>query len=356
MSSLSNPSRLLLRNSSELAVPRLLLAMPPADAIFSELQALLPETTLQVFTTIAEVSDLAVRSLSADQVLYSHDPAQQTGSFDAVVLYLQKSRPLVTAMVDQLCAQLTEGGILFLVGENGVGIKSWKKRLQSWGDAESLASGCHSGMVALNPAEKFRTAKPEFEQKSFSVEIAGTAVEVTTLPGVFSHGRLDGGTKLFMETLSLENIRGKALDFGCGAGVIGTWLTKRHHRCRSTLLHTDAMALEAARQTLKANDISDGKVVASHGLKQLTGKYDWIVSNPPFHEGVKTHYDVTEAFLQSCKEHMVRGGQLRIVANNFLRYKPLIEEAFGHCEELAKGHGFIVYGATLADRFQSAKI
>ncbi|WP_281648825.1 methyltransferase [Parendozoicomonas sp. Alg238-R29] len=355
MSSLTNPSRLMLRNCDELAVSRLLLVMPPSDSVISELGNELSDTEISVFTTVSEAEQIASRNLPADRVAYSYDLSSLKGAYDSIVFYLQKSRPLVEAMMSQLCPRLSENGTLWLVGENGTGIKSWRKKLTKWGAVDSVASGCHSGMLSLQPDDSFRAPASEIKESHFSVEVAGTIIDVATLPGVFSHGRLDVGTRLLLEALSKENVRGQLLDFGCGAGVIGSWFAARHKRCRPTLLDTDAMALESARRTLAANRL-EGKVIASHGLNNLKGKYDWIVSNPPFHEGIKTRYDVTEQFLQKCHSHLGKGGQLRIVANNFLKYRPLIEEAFGHCEELARGNGFTIYGATVAKEFQSAEI
>ncbi|CAM3852927.1 methyltransferase [Parendozoicomonas haliclonae] len=355
MSSLTNPSRLLEKNSEELDSPRLLLALPPADGFLSLLAAERPAGSTHVLTNMVEVREQASRIVPEANLVYSHDFSQLQGPFDLIVLYLQKSKPYTSAVLDQLCPLLTEQGRILLVGENGTGIKSWRKNLQNWGEVMPITSGCHSGLLELLPSEQSRSTNKGWEEKHFPIAVAGTEIQVASLPGVFSHGRLDVGTQLLLETLSKENIRGQLLDFGCGAGVIGSWQAKRHNRCKPTLLDTDAMALEAARRTLALNGL-EGKVVASHGLSGLNGRYDWIISNPPFHEGVKTRYDVTENFLLQAKEHLNRGGQLRIVANSFLRYQPLIEEAFGHCEVLAQGRGFTIYGATLAPAFVSAEI
>lgn len=361
---LTNPSRLLERNIEELAsaqneqpVARLLIAYPPADSVIELIKSQMPETEIAVLTNLVPVQQQAIRTLPAENVVCSHDLQLLIAPVDQIVLYLQKSRPFNTALLDQLCPMLTVNGRILLVGENGEGIKSWRKHLQKWGEVNIIASGCHSGLLELLPDTIARqTDKKEWPEERFAFEIAGTDVDVVSLPGVFSHGRLDTGTSLLLETLSQENIRGQVLDFGCGAGVIGSWLANRHHRCRPTLLDVDAMALEASRRTLLANGIEGGKIIAGNGLQGLTGHYDWIISNPPFHEGVRTRFDVTEALLLQAKAHLARGGQLRIVANNFLRYRPLIEEAFGHCEILAQGCGFTIYGATLASKFIWAKI
>ena len=157
MTSQSNPLRLLIRNCDQLEASRLLLALPPAESL-GELASLLPETELSVYTTVSEVQETAVQTVPESRLCYSHTPDALSGQFDAIVLFLQKSRPLVTALVDMLCGRLTENGTLFLVGENGTGIKSWRKRLSDWGQADSLASACHSGLISLLPDAKARSA------------------------------------------------------------------------------------------------------------------------------------------------------------------------------------------------------
>ena len=39
------------------------------------------------------------------------------------------------------------------------------------------------------------------------------------------------------------------------------------------------------------------------------------------------------------------GGELRLVANSFLKYPPLIEQHLGPCRSLAEGDGFRIYSA-----------
>ena len=40
-----------------------------------------------------------------------------------------------------------------------------------------------------------------------------------------------------------------------------------------------------------------------------------------------------------------KGGELRLVANSFLKYPPLIERHLGPCRTLAEGDGFRIYSA-----------
>ncbi|MCM2321593.1 MAG: class I SAM-dependent methyltransferase, partial [Pseudomonas sp.] len=69
------------------------------------------------------------------------------------------------------------------------------------------------------------------------------------------------------------------------------------------------------------------------------------VSNPPFHQGVHTDYQATEQLLREAARHLRPGGELRLVANSFLKYAPLIEQHLGPCTVLAERDGFRVYSA-----------
>ncbi|HCP20107.1 MAG TPA: 16S rRNA methyltransferase, partial [Marinobacter hydrocarbonoclasticus] len=70
-----------------------------------------------------------------------------------------------------------------------------------------------------------------------------------------------------------------------------------------------------------------------------------VISNPPFHTGVKTDTSMTEQFLAQVAAHLAHGGELRLVANSFLPYEALIRQHIGPVEKLAQDRRFTVYRA-----------
>ena len=86
-------------------------------------------------------------------------------------------------------------------------------------------------------------------------------------------------------------------------------------------------------------------MITGDGIDAAPMGLNTILSNPPFHVGVHTDYRATENLLQKAFKHLKSGGELRIVANSFLRYQPLIEEQFGTCTVKAEGQGFRIYSA-----------
>jgi 16S rRNA (guanine1207-N2)-methyltransferase len=160
---------------------------------------------------------------------------------------------------------------------------------------------------------------------------------------VFSHGRLDRGSALLLEHLD-KLPSGHVLDFGCGAGVLGAAVKRRYPHNNVTLLDVDAFATASSRLTLAANGL-EAEVITGDGIDAAPMGLNSILSNPPFHVGVHTDYHATENLLQKAVKHLKTGGELRLVANSFLRYQPLIEEQFGHCTVKAQGQGFRIYSA-----------
>ncbi len=105
-----------------------------------------------------------------------------------------------------------------------------------------------------------------------------------------------------------------------------------------------AFAVASSQATLEANGLT-GKVFASDVYSDTSKDYQFIISNPPFHSGLDTSYSATETLLAQAPKHLKRSGEMIIVANSFLKYIPIIEQAFGKCATLNKTTKFAIYHA-----------
>ena len=265
-----------------------------------------------------------------------------SASFGAAVLFLPKSRELTDYLLTALAAKLP-GRLLYLVGEKRAGVERAARQLAPFGEAKKLDSARHCQLWQVRvtkspPAPVLQTLAQRFE-----LPLADGPLQIVSLPGVFSHGRLDRGTALLLNQLD-ELPAGKLLDFGCGAGIVGASLKKRYPDSEVVLLDVDAFAVESSRMTLAANNL-DARVIAGDGIAAAPDDCAAIISNPPFHQGVHTHYEASETLLQRAASHLLPGGELRLVANAFLKYPPLIEANLGRCETLVHAEGFRIYRA-----------
>ncbi|KEI71176.1 class I SAM-dependent methyltransferase [Endozoicomonas elysicola] len=347
---LSNPSQLVIRNQEQFELEHLVVVGLPAD----DLAMRLLDDGVGFITALTRDFSayrclLPLESRLTDRFSLTFAPvlsAELSRPVDGVLVFLQKSKPLMDFWLEMVLNFLPEGVPVWLVGENDEGIKSWKKRLKgSFGVVKSVDNARHCVLLeALEPLKKPDNFTLEQWFETFSVSAASMDMDITSLPGVFSHGRLDRGTQVLLETLDVVP-SGKVLDFGCGAGVISAYINAMAGDHDFTLVDCDALALASSNKTMSALGSKSFAVLPSDGLSEVTGQFDMIISNPPFHQGVKTHYEVTEQFLSQSHQMLRRGGELRIVANSFLRYPPIIQKAFGHCETLLTKDGFSVYRA-----------
>jgi 16S rRNA (guanine1207-N2)-methyltransferase len=182
--------------------------------------------------------------------------------------------------------------------------------------------------------------QPTFDAQAYWGEYQLDGLTIKTLPGVFSR---DGwmGSKLLLSTLT-PHTKGKVLDVGCGAGVLATVLASHSPKVRLTLCDVSAPAVEASRATLAANGI-EGEVIASNVFSDVTGRFDMIISNPPFHDGMETSLEAAQTLIRGAVRHLNSGGELRIVANAFLAYPKVLDETFGFHEVIAQTGRFKVY-------------
>lgn len=260
---------------------------------------------------------------------------------DLVVYYWTKNKEEVNFQLMQLLANSKPAQEFLIVGENRCGIRSVEKLLQPYGDIYKIDSARRCGLYHFSLKKP-----PHFDLESYWRHYQHPSLNnltIYSLPGVFSAKQLDGGTALLLSTLN-EPITGKVLDLGCGAGVIGAMIKKYSPTASVTLSDIHAMAIASARRTFEENQL-DGEVIASDVFSHIQGKFNLIISNPPFHDGIDTAYRATTELIQKAKCHLTVGGELRLVANAFLPYPHLLQQYFGGFEVIAQNNKFKVYSA-----------
>ena len=267
--------------------------------------------------------------------------------FDQAIIFVPKSKELLNYLLHNIVSRLTVGASIFLVGEKKAGVERAAKQLLPFGKALKLDSARHCQMWQLT-LDKTVSAKALTDwAQQYTVNTPNGDLNICALPGVFSQNRLDIGTAVLLPYLS-QVTSGKIADFGCGAGVISAYLAKINPENRIFAMDVDAFALESTRMTFEKNNLQPERLE----IKAVTGIEDAplflhaIVSNPPFHQGIKTDYNASENLCKTSRRHLKSGGELWIVANRFLNYPILIEQNFGQCTTKADQQGFKVLFAS----------
>lgn len=336
---LTNPSQVLLRNEHALTASSILVINFEQDGFLSALKTLLPDAKITAFSSNVANADWANKLSGIDVILAAQLPVQDV---ELVIFYYPKAKPEALMLMDNIRAISNSNTRLLVVGDNKGGVKSSEKQLKEHAKfGRKIDSARHCALYQFSQL----TPNPSFELsdyfKQFTVNVNGTSIDVISMPGVFNHGALDKGTELLLSNITPPE-SGTVLDFGCGAGVISAYLGKMNPNLSFLCLDVSAFAAKATELTLQLNQI-DGEVLLSNGLQKLTNRVDHIVTNPPFHTGLSTDYDITETFIKDAKNVLKPKGTVTIVANSFLKYPPLLEQAFGQYQQICKNTKFTVY-------------
>lgn len=274
-------------------------------------------------------------------------PAAMPASYDWIIINQPRQKALLRMLIDCVAPLLANDGVVWLAGENKAGIKSADKLLKArFTRVRKLDNARHCTLYEVAAASTSRDFEPAKYREKWLLHVNPHEIRVVSYPGVFAHGRLDAGTSLLLQALSGLELTGEVLDFACGAGIIGAFIAKDNPGSRLSLLDTSALALRSSEETFSANQLQASNI-ASDGLSELSGKYDFIVSNPPFHAGVKTDNQLGVRLLDSAHQFLNPGGTLIIVANTHLPYEKLLSHTFGHQRQLMANDRYKVIAATI---------
>ncbi len=338
-----NLTQVLLRNSNLLSANFPLLVNLPADDFMLEYLALFPSAKPSYFTTNFEQYQAVNNAKPAAAQCYFSAQYQSQQKHDLVILAFPKSKAELAFTLAMLASSISDNATVLIVGENKSGIKSVPKlTTNTLNYCKKVDSARHCSLFCGQFINQNKTFNIDDWFKYYSLNIDGVSLEIASLPGVFSQHELDVGTQLLLENLP-KGLTGSVLDFGCGAGVIASFVHKKNPTTAVTLVDVSALALCSAEKTLALNNITGAKYLPSNSLSQVTGKFNHVISNPPFHQGINTNYQATETFLEKIKQHMQARASITVVANSFLRYQPIMEKAIAATKILTINKGFTVY-------------
>ena len=188
-------------------------------------------------------------------------------------------------------------------------------------------------------------------EENLKSEIEKVIAEINGIPfyfytdnGVFSKGELDFGTELLLKNFKYDNPNNKTLlDIGCGCGPIGIYAS--HLGFTVDMSDVNKRAIHLSKMSLKEQNLN-ANVFESDAYKNITNKYDYIVSNPPIRVGKEKLYEI----VMNAKEHLKDGGSLWIVVRKQQGAESMVRDmknAYKTIEVIAKKKGFFIIKASL---------
>lgn len=257
--------------------------------------------------------------------------------FDAVTVRAPAGAVERRYALAQALRTLAAGGRLTVFAPKDRGGLRLKKELQ--------ALGCEVGESARRHHRICVSLRPDVIVGLQEAIDAGAPRQIAenglwTQPGVFSWDRLDAGTNALLQVLPAFS--GVGADFGSGIGLLALNVLTSPKVTKLSLVELDRRAIEVSRRNVTDPRAQIVWADARHsGLKDL----DFVVSNPPFHEGGGEDKSLGQAFIRAAATALRKGGALWIVANRHLPYEAILAENFAKVRLVAEGGGYKVFEA-----------
>ena len=133
-------------------------------------------------------------------------------------------------------------------------------------------------------------------RKRIDVSLPDGSFSIETDTGVFSHGRVDSGTKvLLMEAPALPTA-GHVLDLGCGAGPIAMTMARRSPESSVWAVDVNERARQLTRDNASALGLTNITVASPDEVPDSV-IFDVIWSNPPIKVGKQELHDLLNRWL-----------------------------------------------------------
>lgn len=234
---------------------------------------------------------------------------------------------------------LEAGGRFIAAAPKDKGGSRLKKELEAFGGDVEDSPRRHHRICALR-----RPAEPQGLDQAIAegAPRLDAGLGLWTQPGVFSWDRVDPGSALLLQ--HLPPLAGRGADLGCGLGVLARRILANPEVGSLSMIDIDRRAVDCARRNVDDPRAEIAWADATGPAAPLEG-LDFVVMNPPFHDGGGEDRALGQRFIRRAHEILRKGGVLWLVANRHLPYEPVLEPLFARVERRADSGGYKVFEA-----------
>lgn len=310
-----------------------------ADEHIDSLQAFVRREGLQLASNRVDVAHSALQAGLVSHFCDGNPPMEGCNS---LVYRVSKEKALVHHLINQAVVQLPDGAQLWLCGGKQEGILTYiEKTAAVFGPLVSESKG--DGGTRLACFRRDAALSGRLDDRDYGTlrpTVSENDLSWFSKPGQFGWEKIDAGSRMLVGHLPACAPLGATLDLGCGYGYLSLNAIKAG-ASKVTATDNNAAAVVSCRHNLALSGaVAD--VIADDCGATLTGPFDTVLCNPPFHQGFSTRGDLTDRFLQAARRLLAPQGQALFVVNQFIPLEQKAEALFNGIVVLERDRSFKV--------------
>ncbi len=314
----------------------------------AELRAPRPGDHLDVLTNRCDLGSLLQAQGHRVHLSDFDLAALPVAGFQDIVYRVSKERPVVNHCINASFLALAPGGTLHLIGSKEEGIRTHGRHAEEvFGTPEHAKKRGDAYHIRLQkPDTDNAQALTQLDSKDYGHLRTCTVGDFhfVSKPGVFGWNKVDRGSAMLADYVVQHLVRkksaGSVLDLGCGYGYLLLATAAVPFSAR-TATDNNTAAVEAARASFARAQLTVDVRLDDCG-QALSGPYDWILCNPPFHQGFDINGALTGKFLEQMRRLLAPQGRALVVVNQFIPLERLAAPLFSQIELVSHEHGFKV--------------
>lgn len=177
--------------------------------------------------------------------------------------------------------------------------------------------------------------------------LENTDYRICNHANVFSHQRLDIGTRFFLERLPQNDKYQQVVDLGCGNGLLGLIFASKNPQAQLHFVDESYMAIASAQ--LNFNNAFNGRsahFIAADALTEFEpNSVDLVLCNPPFHQQNAVGSHIAMRMFKQASIALCAGGELWVIGNRHLDYQGSLKKYFSNVEILDSNTKFTIVKA-----------
>ncbi|MES2603495.1 MAG: methyltransferase [Pseudomonadota bacterium] len=254
---------------------------------------------------------------------------------------VSKEKRVVEHVLQSLWQLLPVNGELHVAGYKNEGIKTFAKRMATAWDCSIALERGEGNLHLFCFTKRSEQAEPLQAADYHALQPIGEWQGRTlhSKPGVFAWDRFDAGSVFLLDylpkLLSADHSKQRALDLGCGSGLLAVALAQAGY---GEIVATDNNAAAIRACEFNLQQLADGQqayVIPDDIGTSIRGTFDLILCNPPFHQGFAVEQDLTDRFLEATCRLLKNSGKALFVVNSFIPLERKAKDWFGNVEKVA---------------------